>query len=176
MALGHSLDALIAHAGSLYFAIPNTSPGSALFKQSTGYVDAQISNTDTPLLRLKTAHVPGAGLQGLQRIYKATVIGTLPTAQTSLTVTVAVGYDFDSNVFSGTFQITPANMKRTGDTVQFDVFPDRTKCQSIQFLIEQDASGSNTGLQILSINQIRLVVGLKGADNKLPASARATRV
>lgn len=127
------------------------------------------SNGFDPDFAFTTAWVPMGGIQGFGRVYKAKVLGTVGAAA-SVTVTVAVGYDF-ATTWSETHSIAASAM-RNGE---FEIPVARQKCQSVRFRVTQAMPSSLTDVGYAP-NQIQLEVGIKPPSSRLPASARARKV
>lgn len=159
-----------------YFALssPSASISTTIFREGTDYVDRNISVTSVPDFNVTTSWVKLGALQGYGCVYKATLLGTFPSAQTSTTITVQVAYDYEAT-FSQTHTIDSANILQNG-VAQFEVRPAKHDCQAIRFKIFSSPPASLTnGAQGFSLNQIQLVVGVKPPANKMAASRRATK-
>jgi hypothetical protein len=168
-----SLNSSAVLNGVRYIALSSPNSGVPIYKETPGvYVDGHSSVTTSPDLKMTTAWAEPAGLQGLARIYKALFLGRFPAGHPSVTVTVEVGYDYGS-AFSETHTISSANFEQNGDHAQFELHPQRTKCEAIRFRISQSVPASD--YRGLWLNQVQLTVGVKSGDNKIKSSARARK-
>lgn len=162
--------------GTRYIAPASISGLTAtIYRDSLSYIDAQVSVTAQPDFAATTAWAQLGQLQGYGRVYKANIIGKCPAAQTSFTAIVAIGYDYDNASYSETHTISAANFVRKGDNVQFEIRPARQKCEAMRFRVTQQVPSANTSLQVLSLNQIELIVGVKTNDNKIAPTARGSK-
>lgn len=127
--------------------------------------DEYRSSVDSPSMIATTAWAPLGQLQGLGRVYKSSIVGAV--GNTSITVTVAVGYDYSQN-WSETHTVSTANMVNG----QFEFGHQRTRCEAVRYRITQDSVTSSYGY---ALNQIQVTVGVKKTTNDLPASARARK-
>jgi hypothetical protein len=136
-------------------------------------------------LRVVLAWMSMAGLQGYQRVYKATILGTYKSPHKLL---VKVGYDFipvftQSDLIDTTAIINPTAPYASGTgtyasgagvyggqnpVYQFRVDLAQQKCDTLQISIE-DIQTSNYG-EGFSLSAIAFEVGQKGGLNRLPAT------
>jgi hypothetical protein len=109
-------------------------------------------------MKATTAWISLAGVQGFQRIYKASVLGTYKGAHT---LKVDVAYDY----LSSTTQSEAIVVSSPPTTAyQYRVLMNRQKCESIQFTIQDyQTSGFNEGFQLSSL---ALEVGIKSGINR----------
>lgn len=171
-------------SGLRHIASSSVTTGAAypiypLYREASNYIDRNISSTEVPNMKVTTAWVPMANIQGFGRVYKALILGTFPSSQNSTTVSVEIGYDYEST-WTLPMTIASANIEVddpeiSGTQAQFEVRPTRQVCEAIRFRITSGAPlDVSNGAQGLGLNQIQLVVGIKANENKMPATKRAT--
>jgi hypothetical protein len=153
----------VAASGGRLYGTPNSLAVSRESNEDSS--NEYRSAADNPSLIATTAWVPMGSIQGLGRIYKSSIIGSV--GNTSMTVTVAVGYDYSPN-WSETHTVSTANMQNG----EFEFSHQRTRCSAVRYRILQDSVTTSYGY---AIEQIQATVGIKDTTNKLPASARARK-
>lgn len=179
-----ALNGSAAVNGVRYIALAVPNGSHSLYKQRTTanvslYLDGQSSSTAIPDFNATTSWVNVGDIQSFGRLYHGLVMGTLPTAQQvagrSTTVTIQVGYDGNTS-WTETHTISSADFELNGETAQFRFSPQRTKFEMIRFRISQSIpSNGDGGYKGFSLNQIKLIVGVKPPDNKIKSSARARK-
>jgi hypothetical protein len=176
--LRFSRDSACGGAVAVIDGVRYCSPSTGIYAQSsTSYIDAQWSATNIQNVRFTTAWTPMGSIQGFGRVYKALVTGTYSSTQASSTVTISIGYDY-SATYSETHTIDSATLNRNGESVQFEIRPQRTRCEAMRFdILDQGPVSVTAGSHApgLAISQIQLEVGVKAPSNKLPASAKARK-
>lgn len=172
-----SRDSQIGNAGTISVATKAETIGGRLFSSRGGDTpiilaesnedssDEYKSAVDAPSLIATTSWIGFGAVQGFGRIYKSSIIGG--TGNTSVTVTVAVGYDYSPN-WSETHTIQIGAMQDG----EFEFGHQRSRCEAVRYRITQTSSTDSPGFMPIQIQQ---TVGIKGTTNKLPASARARK-
>jgi len=112
-------------------------------------------------MKLRTSWLSFNGLQGLERIYNAMVLGDYKSPHT---LTMSVLHDFNSTVT----QTTAIPVASSPGVYQFKVYLNRQKTDALQFLLQETQSGPSYG-EGLDISSIGLEVGVKKGLNTLPA-------
>ena len=112
------------------FAFVNA--GGAMKVQNTGYLDDAAGGAGTyiPTL-LETAWIKSGDVEGLQRVYKALVLGA---AETDHTMKIDVGFDYDT-------AYTDSKVWSAADIAalpryQLEIRPSRQRCQAMRFRME----------------------------------------
>ena len=118
-------------------------------------------DTATYALKVKTAWIQLAGLQGYQRAYKALVLGDYASAHT---LTAKVYVDFDDGTAVQTSTITPTSTK----PYQYRIFLARQKCEALQFEL-YDSSPTGTA-EAFDISALSLEIGVKRGLRKMEAA------
>lgn len=129
-------------------------------------------------LRLKTAWLQLAQMQGFQRIYKALVLGSYKTPHK---LRVRLAYDFNP-VPSQVVDVTPEGGTAYGADAfgagsfggefplyQWRVNPSRQKCQAMQLTLEDVLDPEAGPGESMTLTGVTLEVGLKKGTNKLGA-------
>lgn len=134
-------------------------PGGRIFKEAENvWTDA-----GTPIyLRLKTAWLSMNGLQGLERIYNAMVLGDYKSPHT---LTIQVAHEFDATPSQTTAIPSPTSP----GVYQYKVYMTRQKTDAMQFTLQESQTGPTYG-EGLDISAITIEAGVKSGTNKLPAS------
>lgn len=162
--------AISSRDGRLYLSGGSPSDaGSAIVRESDeNSLDSYQSNYDTQVSpAVATAWIGAGAIQGLGRVYKVSTIGVDSAVGSSVTVTVAVGYDYSEN-WSETHTIS-VGLAQNG---QFEFAPQRTRFDAIRFRITQTSVTADAGYVL---TQMQLVIGVKDNANKLPATAKARK-
>ena len=127
------------------------------------YKESSTSWTDGGLpiyLKAKTAWLSFNGLQGLERIYNAMVLGEYKSPHT---LTFQVAHDF-----AAASQTTVIPSTVSPGLYQYKVYLTRQKSQAVQFILQESQAGPTYG-EGLSISAVSLEVGVKKGLNTLPA-------
>ncbi len=127
------------------------------------YKESSTSWTDggAPIyLKAKTAWLSFNGLQGLERIYNAMVLGEYKSPHT---LTFQVAHDF-----AAASQTTVIPSTVSPGLYQYKVYLTRQKSQAVQFILQESQAGPTYG-EGLSISAVSLEVGVKKGLNTLPA-------
>lgn len=135
----------------------------AAFQQDTSYADP--SNTHISL-KVRTAWLKVAGLEGFQRVRRAHLSATKEAAHG---LTIKAGFDGDSS-FAETHTFTEAEITAL-TRYEPGVHIGRQKCKRIRFEIEDSAPNAGPGAGYTAVG-IALEIGAKKGINKLPAAAR----
>jgi hypothetical protein len=139
---------------------------TARYDDSTTYS----SNPGRPLPSITTSWIKLAGLQGFQRVWRATLIGTHITGHLG----VQVGYDYESG-WTDTHTLTQAQINALPN-MQLQLVPSRQKCQAIRFRIYEIATLGDVGFTVgegFKLQGIRLRVGMRqGTYKHLGSGAR----
>ena len=114
-------------------------------------------------LKVKTAWIQLAGLQGYQRAYKVLLLGDYGSAHT---LNAKVYYDFDSTTASQSSTFTASATA----PYQYRLFLARQKCEALQLEIYDSAQASS--YEGFDLSAVALEVGVKRGLNKM-ASARS---
>jgi hypothetical protein len=112
-------------------------------------------------MKLRTSWLSFNGLQGLERIYNAMILGDYKSPHN---LTVSVFQDFASSAN----QATVIPVASDPGVYQFKVYLNRQKTDALQFLIQESQSGPSYG-EGLDISSLGLEVGVKKGLNTLPA-------
>lgn len=129
-------------------------------------------------MRLKTAWMQFAQMQGFQRIYKMLVLGTFESAHR---LRVRLAYDFNPTP-EQVIDVEPANTSTYGTGVygtgvyggefplyQWRVNPSRQKCQAMQVTLEDLLDRDEGPGESMTLTGITFELGLKRGLNKLGA-------
>lgn len=127
-----------------------------VYTQSGGYLD----DATEIQMRVKTAWLNLAGINGYKRIWKALLLGE---SINNHTLDVKIYYDFDDTVAQTISIVNPA--------YPIDIRPKKQLCSSIRFEFT-DGNGSGT-YENLSLNGMTLVVGTARGTARLPQGRRA---
>ena len=130
--------------------------GGAMKVQNAGYLDDFAAGTGTYIpTTLETAWIKSGDVEGLQRVYKALVLGELIVGHT---LTINVGFDYDS-AYTDTKTWTPAELAAL-PRYQLEIRPSRQRCQAIRFRI-QDTGTPPTESQGYIMTYLMLEVGIQ---------------
>lgn len=121
---------------------------------------------------LSTSWISLAGVQGFQRLYAIYLLTEYISAHR---LTVGIAYDFDTTI-AQTITLDATTLAATTGTVgQWKINIDRQKCEAIQITITESTDPNNVVLGAgLNLENIGLLVGVKGSAYKLPAIQQAT--
>lgn len=159
--------------------------GAYTFIRSNGDVMSETANAFSDAgsyirTKLVSSWLQLAGIQGFQRFYKLLLLGSYKSAHK---LRVKFAYDFNPAWLQETYIDAEALMDPTsygdgvyGDSLyggefplyQFRIYPERQKCQSFKFCIE-DFQTSETG-ESLSLSNFAAEVGLKTSAYKKAAN------
>lgn len=146
---------------------------AAIFAGNYTYLtSAGIVNTETPgayadpgatpiSLSLRTGWLSFAGLQNFQRVRQFLILGESESA-TSLAVSLA--YDFNSTIT----QIDNIAMVGSQQPMQYRVFTQLQKCESIQISLSDSPTSTTEGLRL---SALAFNIAQKKGPFKMPASA-----
>lgn len=145
---------------------------SIIYKSNYSYLtSAGVVNVETPgafvdplntiiSLSLKTGWLSAAGLQGFERVKQFLVLGE---SESSTTLSVNLCYDFDSNIRqTDLIPIAGGNIP-----IQYRVFMQRQKCQSIQISLSDTPATPTEGLRL---SALALNIGNKKGPYKKAAA------
>lgn len=153
----HPAKDAVVHNGTYYWLKDD----GIIRKENNGFTDG---NFAIPL-KVRTSWIKLSGIQGFQRIRKASIIGDLRSA-TRITVNVFIDYDDVNPVQTISFDSTNVS---GNEPLQFQIHLKRQKCQSIMFEIT-DAKIPGSGVTQLNValTGIALECGVKRGLVKKP--------
>ena len=151
------------------------SDGTTLIEDADSFTD---DGSFIPM-KIKTAWLSFAGLQGYQRVYRVLLLGTYKSPHTLF---VDVAYDFNPTIVQTlTIEPTPATTYGSvspygsesvyGGTFapyQWRVNLSRQKCQSVQLTI-RDSEGTDPGASC-TLSGMTAVIGVIPGPNRMPAT------
>ena len=130
--------------------------GGAMKVQNAGYLDDYAAGTGNYIpTTLETAWIKSGDVEGLQRVYKALVLGELIVGHT---LTINVGFDYDS-AYTDTKTWTPAELAAL-PRYQLEIRPSRQRCQAMRFRI-QDTGTPPAESQGYIMTYLMLEVGIQ---------------
>lgn len=138
------------------------SAGTVLEQDGSTYTDDGVFVS----MKLVTAWVKKAAIQGLQRIYRAMILGNWKSAHT---LKLKAAYDFDPTIA----QTQEFDCSSDPTDYQYEARPDRQKCTAVQYTIEDAQNGSIGTGEGYSANTLSLQVGVKRKPNTLANSRRS---
>ena len=119
------------------------SDGSAHFELADAYYGASgLGAENVPQLRITTAWIKLAGLQGFARVWRATLLGAYSTNG----ITVSVGYNY-VDTWVDTYAWTADELAALTDPsrLQLQLTPGRQKCEAIRFKISETFGSYGAG-------------------------------
>lgn len=136
------------------------SDGTVLYENSSSFSD----NGSYIVMKIVTAWMQLAGIQGYQRVYNVQALGDYKSAHQ---LNVSFGYDFSSTwAYTGTRTFSASGVYQT------EFCPTRQKCQAIRVkIVDSETTGDNEGF---SLSNFALEVGIKSGLNKNTTAVRTT--
>lgn len=130
------------------------STGAVYQENTSSYLDASVGYE----CKVDTGWMSFAGLQGFQKIRKVSVVGESQTADFNLVMTMA--YDFIDTTVS-TYTISNTTVKPTGTAYQWEVKPNRQKCESLRITMAYTTASLGAS-----------IIGVSFEVGQLPGTAR----
>jgi hypothetical protein len=155
---GLQFDSMVVQGGSFY----GLTRAGALWSEG----DTTAGDNATAFsLKVVTPWIKAAGVRGVQRIYRALLLGAIKGFST---LTLEIGYDFAST-YDTTVTVNTASLGAVNDALSVRKHLDKQKCEAVRFRITCDGQNNGVATLGISLSNMTLEVGGKRGAKKLPA-------